>query len=341
MFRFDEHENLKRTRRERQRNAPKPLSKNRARQLTLPLPDAAPKGAARNPFKKAQIIHDQLQSSLSRLPREIRQMIWKYVLGDHVLHIVRLRRRLFSIKCGHNHQDISTQFHRCWGTSDRRSELADTPGFYTGPLNEFQPELNSFLPLLRTCRQIYSESVNTLYRDNRFDFNHFDSILYLSQSVLRKRLDEIQVISLHWTFKYPVYQIRHAAKPRRLDDNPPYDHATWVSVCHFLSSLKGLRELYLWMWGPTEMPGYSLTQEYFDPLYEIHPSSRFAVILPGDDSDWAELKDHHFEILTNVTPRPKPRLPPDNPNSLESLLQFCDGDHDMIEACLEAQDREG
>ena len=111
------------------------------------------------------------------------------------------------------------------------------------------------------------------------------------------RLNEIQRVSLNWTFKYPMYPIIRTAKPVRLDDNPPYDHATWATACHILSRLEGLRELYIDISAHWMIPGRDLLQPLFDPLYQIRPSSRFVVLAPGTEDDYGELKDHHFELI--------------------------------------------
>ena len=154
MTRCGNAEDLKQTQKDRRRNAPKPLGKTRSRQLSLPLPEAASKGNSWYSFRKAQMTHDQLQSSLFKLPSEIRQIIWKHSLGGHLLHMVRLPGRLLAIKCSSDAQEESTRSHKCWGRTDRRIQLGPVPGFYLGPNSGTEVPPNSFLPLLQTCRKM-------------------------------------------------------------------------------------------------------------------------------------------------------------------------------------------
>lgn len=84
-----------------------PLPEQRPRALTLPLQDTLIEhhqykfsGIIKQKVLVPQYTSNQEQSALlTRLPPEIRRIIWQFVLGDNRLHIVRNRGRLSAIPC--------------------------------------------------------------------------------------------------------------------------------------------------------------------------------------------------------------------------------------------------
>jgi hypothetical protein len=99
------------------------------------------------PQEPRGLVRDQSTSRLMRLPLELRQMIYRAVIGDSVLHMVPK-------KCKLGHQ-------RCKARS-----LADCPDQYTffmpgniwsplgEPLDDPPATDGDILPLLLTCRQM-------------------------------------------------------------------------------------------------------------------------------------------------------------------------------------------
>jgi hypothetical protein len=86
------------------------LPKTRERALTLPLPDPPTvliskfrafhiMGQNGGPQSVPQKTLDQSQSILFTLPFEIRQIIWKMVVGGGVLHVMRLNDGLGHVRC--------------------------------------------------------------------------------------------------------------------------------------------------------------------------------------------------------------------------------------------------
>jgi hypothetical protein len=86
------------------------LPKVRERALTLPLPEPPAvlfsksrafqiMGQKRYPQSVPQKTLDQSQSLLFTLPFEIRQKIWKMVIGGGVLHIMHLNDGLGHVRC--------------------------------------------------------------------------------------------------------------------------------------------------------------------------------------------------------------------------------------------------
>lgn len=151
-------------------NAPQPLPVDRARRLsTLP----------------ARTTQTQC-NFLTRLPLEVRQEVYTYVLGGNLAHVVCKDRRLAHVRCKDNRE---TDFVRCCrfatvGTChDRASQLASTS--------------NGNVALLRSCIQVYMEAVELLYYSNTFDFDHQDLFLFFTRSILPPRLALIKHVHLN------------------------------------------------------------------------------------------------------------------------------------------------
>lgn len=109
-----------------------PLSPQRRRSLTIPLPDEAPRG-----FKK-QRTHDQSQSLfLSRLPLDIRLQIYECLLAvPGILHVMHLPQpgHLYSVQCDEP------------DTKQSMTHACAQPGFVSNKVG--------YLNILYTCRQV-------------------------------------------------------------------------------------------------------------------------------------------------------------------------------------------
>lgn len=106
------------------------------------------------------------------------------------------------------------------------------------------------LPLLLSCRKIYTEAITVLYGDNRFSLLHLESLISLQETILPRRLNAIRYLELGWYFyvPYPLYTrttFQEARGPIRepMKQYPPYDIATWERVWAILAQMEGLTEL--------------------------------------------------------------------------------------------------
>lgn len=226
---------FKRLQKDRITYAPRPLPEHRPRPLSCPPP--AKSSQLWNPFKKPQQTFDSDQSLFSRLPPEIRRLIWFKVLGGRLLHIARVSKKLLAVDCVDAFgPEIYTRDHSCWGVTPRHI-TNPTPGYHfsSGPRHKQQ----SMLPLLQICRMIYVEAIPILYGDNTLDINHLDTVLYLRQSVLPQRLNQIRVLNFTWCFRWNT-----ASTP------VPWDFATWHETCDILARFLGLQELTMHLDGP-------------------------------------------------------------------------------------------
>ena len=163
--RYPESEEKKRFER-RQKMAPRPLPV-RPLERSLTLPAYAPEDNDDEmkvveqddaELRKARgQTRDQTQSRLMRLPLELREMIWRSVLGDSNLHLVLKEQKLGYLRCkAPNELECPREFNgrslsreSCWGTTDGANIWAANP--FTG-LKE--PTDGDIVPLLRTCRQM-------------------------------------------------------------------------------------------------------------------------------------------------------------------------------------------
>jgi hypothetical protein len=275
---------FKQTQKEHKSNAPELLPRKRPRALTCPLPaepDKSSRSRSWNPFRKSirQQTCDQSQSALlARLPSEIRLLIWTEVLGGHLLHIVRAPKRLLAIDCADEvNVELETRHHLCWGIETERA-----PGFYLSPHTHHPAKPANLLPLLQTCRRIYTEVISILYEDNIFDINRLSTLLYLQRSVLLKRLNQIRVLNLTWDYALII-----SASPIW------YDLDSWHEACEVLMSFAGLQELtvHFTNWRKNSWPGADwkvLWGPLLEALMRIKTAKKFDVFLPWSEDECAE-----------------------------------------------------
>ncbi|KAI4146888.1 MAG: hypothetical protein L6R39_003304 [Caloplaca ligustica] len=187
---------------ERQKEAPPALPAVRKRSLTLPLPPRT------RLWQRKQGTADQQQSSFfARFPPEIRQLIYNYYLSgdERSMHVFRRTdRRLAHYLCDHPRD---THFHmprRAWGYRDMSCTNAWQKDEIIGPVVS-----NSLLPLLKTCRRVYSEAIQVLYTTTRFCFQDEWTLKYFLRTVLPRRLKLISTIQLPWMRNHLGYGWSH------------------------------------------------------------------------------------------------------------------------------------
>lgn len=150
--------------RKKKENASPPDRRARERALTLPLP-----GPSQSLVSKIKSLHIlgkksqqttgqksccQSQSILYTLPFEIRQMIWKEVLGGAIIHIIPLKDGLGHVRCIDNcGEKWNFLGHRCWVQHFIRLGLTIPPINYPQP-EDIPGTYPSLLPILKTCRQM-------------------------------------------------------------------------------------------------------------------------------------------------------------------------------------------
>lgn len=144
----------------------KSLPANRPRALTLPLNDEydtrnqvnrSHKNILSSIIKKIKTVQQQTFAQkesllITRLPYEIRMLIWQSLLCDHHLHLVRAPKRLLAIRCDEE-ESSGDCGHRCWGYSTISVRFGPrAAGYYTGKKDDAQCEHANLLSVLMTCR---------------------------------------------------------------------------------------------------------------------------------------------------------------------------------------------
>lgn len=122
---------------------------------------------------------------LSKLPLDIRMIIYEMVLGDMTFHLdaANPRGRILLQIC-QQPDVINDPNHQCHDLSAVRPSSA--------PREEHR-EATGLLPLLVTCRRIYTESIKTLYSANTFEFTkHSAAFRFLKMMIPPQRLHDIR-----------------------------------------------------------------------------------------------------------------------------------------------------
>lgn len=174
---------------------------------------------------------------LSRLPYDIRIMIYEMVLGGNVLHLSAQspKSRIIHYTCNRPEEvDHEGANHTCSDSAAGRPSSA---------AREERPKATGLLPLLVCCRQIYSEAINTLYSANTFAFTqNFAAFTFLKIMVPPQRIPAIRRFRLH--MRIPRHPSLNSRATRDWQD-------LWA---FFDNDMTGLQSLYLelQMLQPTE-----------------------------------------------------------------------------------------
>lgn len=165
---------------------------------------------------------------LTKLPYDIRLIIYEMVLGGNTLHLeaANPKSRILHSICKHPAQIDNASVHiDCSTQSTVRPSSA--------PREDYE-QATGFLPLLVTCRRIYSEAVGTLYNANTFEFTqNFAAFTFLKLMLPQQRLQSIRHLRLH--LRIPRHPTLNSRASRDWQD-------LWA---FFGGEMAGLQSLYL------------------------------------------------------------------------------------------------
>jgi hypothetical protein len=145
----------------RNKHAPIHLGLRRPRALTPPLPQPSTLQRLRARLtKQRQVMHDQLQSILYKLPFEIREQIWKHVIAEKPIVLVHLSKRLAHFRCS---WDGTGTHGCCQGDEWKAGSMRKPMSFAPRPFDKSNPGMSAkydstklgLLSLLKTCRRMY------------------------------------------------------------------------------------------------------------------------------------------------------------------------------------------
>ena len=308
----------------RESYAPDPMPESRERNLEIPLENPVPvresQSRLRHGRRTATFQQTKSQEQcllLKKLPLDIRLLIWEECLGGELLHIVREPGRLGYIICPFWNLEIPiyslmslvtqqatrkalaewaspgyTSNHICWSPQDSDGlSYARTHESKLFGLNSLGKR--SFLPLLQTCRQIYTEALPMLYQTNVFDLKAPDALLHLPRTTIHVNL--IRSLRLSWTFCVDPLQPRSDVNQQPVhrvlftEAIPPFDLETWLQACGFLSTMKGLQDLVILIEGTgwvSESP--ESASQLLLPLIGVKVGRFFEVHVPWESNEWED-----------------------------------------------------
>lgn len=140
---------------------------------------------------------------LSKLPAEIRLMIYNYVFGDGVIHLVQLKGRIRHVKHDPSSTPCCTVSAARWRMQDDGDQHSQTL-LYPHTHRELPGSLsNSSLSLLRTCRAIYAEAADIPYSNLTFDVDDLHTLIAFTSSVSPHLVRSIRRLTVQWT---PIWQ---------------------------------------------------------------------------------------------------------------------------------------
>ena len=173
-----------------------------------------------------QSTYEQPASSfLTKLPLDVRMIIYEMVLGSMVFHIESgtPQSRIYHLICTLPDK-IGEPNHQCHEITKRPS---------SAPREDFQ-EASGLLPLLVTCRKVYTESIHILYSSNTFQFtsNH-GAFRFLKVMIPPHRIQSIRHFRM--TMRVPHHPHMNARSKR-----------DWAALWDFFTSeMTGLQSLFL------------------------------------------------------------------------------------------------
>ena len=174
--------------------------------------------------------HTYLQEQcgfLSILPLDVRMIIYDMVLGGMVFHITtnESKSRILSLICKRP-AHLNDETHQdCFALPPTRPSSA--------PRHDY-PQATGLLPMLVTCRRIYSEAIDTLYSANIFEFwENRVAFKFLKSMLPSSRLPSIR--RFRWDMQIPHHPNLSGRSQRDWSD----------LFSFFANETSGLQHLYL------------------------------------------------------------------------------------------------
>ncbi|CAG8163849.1 unnamed protein product [Penicillium nalgiovense] len=209
------------------------------------------------------------QSPLLRLPPELRQIIWSYVLTNsstpntqtpQTIHLVQLKGKIRHVRCPEpHHQNQNTQLNQipnpsltqnrhCCPTTPARWRIYDgrVPGHSDRLL---YPHTHSHLPstlsdsnsaLLRVCRSIYFEAETILYKASHFDVDDLYTFIAFATSLSPAARNAIARLTVQWM---PIWVPMAGLDHKGSIYAHTHSDELWVRFWDIIASLEGLRDL--------------------------------------------------------------------------------------------------
>ncbi|KOS44390.1 hypothetical protein ACN38_g4707 [Penicillium nordicum] len=197
-----------------------------------------------------------------------------------MLHIVRPNQhkwkrhqnQILGMLCN-EHRNLCPCSHHCWGPLARRpvdnctTHINHGSYYHENSKWRFDTRRVNFVPLLQTCRRVYWEAIDMIFQKNTFLFNHTDTIVDFSHTLLPHRMSLIRTLQL--SFPDP-------GGPR------------WNRCCQVLATkLPGLKTLTIHLYPHIT----NRLDDWLIPLHQIQQPTVFEVLLIKPwylDPQWEE-----------------------------------------------------
>ncbi|KAL8789187.1 MAG: hypothetical protein Q9213_001294 [Squamulea squamosa] len=153
---------------------------------------------------------------LSRLPPEIRAIIFEYIYVNTIVHLHQIHQRVVFNACpGPSECKVEAGWPRrlCPNDRDIKSDLLDNGISIPNP-NQFSSHHANLLSPLLACRQIYQEAISYLYSTPIFDVIDPSVVVFLAdRCLLPKRLQQIRHLQLRCIHEEDTWMLYGEAKP--------------------------------------------------------------------------------------------------------------------------------
>lgn len=213
------------------------------RKICSPIPDS--ERPAIDPYTKA--LNSQPNCSLlQRLPLEIRHMIWGYVFGSETIHLVNVKDKIRHVRCSSGSQSSLTHHRHCCPLTPARWRVFGVSGhsdslLYPHTHHALLESLSdSGAALLRTCRAIYAETANILYRYSNFDVDDLYTFIAFAKTIGPYHLGAIRRLTVQWT---PMWQPLTGKDHTSSVYAHTHSDALWTQFWALVSSLPSLQYL--------------------------------------------------------------------------------------------------
>ena len=173
-----------------------------------------------------------------KLPVEIRQQVYFWILGGEQVHVVKDESRLCHVRC---RRPVNEFPGRCNCAFLRRlTREKSRQGVRPSMENGLSDEPDAIISLLLTSRSICAEAISILYTTNTFIFNHPTKFLAFSTAIDPQHFSSIRLLRFGWGFKspYPLYSAENLAH-----NHAPNDTGTWEETWAIIAKMEGLQDL--------------------------------------------------------------------------------------------------
>ena len=187
-------------------------------------------------------------SLLLTLPFEIREEIFRLVIGMELLHLVDLKSRPGYIRCSAKHDETGLFWEQKTCNRNCASPLWSLASYRSTPTFEAS---SGFPALLLTCRQNYSQGVGLLYSSNVFEAEYPETLVSLARSIRPNLLGSIRFLQVSGRARVLRIQPQPGvdwSETYRFHPQPVADKSgidkdwdeMWEVICNQMKSLRSL-----------------------------------------------------------------------------------------------------